>query len=121
MEKKLCSYEVLYAVNATLPEESIRALVEKFNTLIAENATDVTVDEWGKRRLAYPIQDVNDGYLLNVSFKSETSFPRELERQMRIADGILRVMITRKTATAKAEEVPAAMPAEAEAEETTAQ
>ena len=96
MEKKLCSYEVLFTVNATLPEEELRANVNKFCTLIQDNATDVTVNEWGKRRLAYPIRDMNDGYMVLVSFKSEPSFPRELERQMRIADSILRVMITRK-------------------------
>lgn len=96
METKLCAYEALFTVNAALPEEEVKAVVNKFCTLIQDNGTDVTVNEWGKRRLAYPINDQNDGYMVLVSFKSEPSFPRELERQLRIADSILRVMITRK-------------------------
>ena len=96
MEKKLCSYEALFTVNASLPEDEVRATVDKFVALINENATDVSVNEWGKRRLAYPIRYNNDGCMVLVSFKSEPSFPRELERQLRIADSILRVMITKK-------------------------
>ena len=96
METKLCAYEALFTVNAALPEDEVKAVVNKFCTLIQDNGTDVTVNEWGKRRLAYPINDQNDGYMVLVSFKSEPSFPRELERQLRIADSILRVMITRK-------------------------
>ena len=96
MEKKLCSYEALFTVNASLPEDEVRATVDKFVALINENATDVSVNEWGKRRLAYPIRYNNDGFMVLVSFKSAPSFPRELERQLRIADSILRVMITKK-------------------------
>ena len=99
METKLCAYEALFTVNAALPEDEVKAAVNKFCALIQENGTDVTVNEWGKRRLAYPINDQNDGYMVLVSFKSEPSFPRELERQLRIADSILRVMITRKKAS----------------------
>ena len=114
MEKKLCSYEVLYIVDATISDEEIRAAIDKFSALINANATDVTVNEWGKRRLAYPIRDINDGFAVLVHFKSEPTFPRELERQMRIADSTLRVMITRKEfAAAPAAEAPAA---EAQAE-----
>ena len=55
MEKKICSYETLFAVNGTLSEEDAKAVVEKFVKLIGDNATDVDVNEWGKRRFAYPI------------------------------------------------------------------
>lgn len=75
MEKKLCSYEALFTVVATLPEDELRAVVDKFTSLINENATDVSVNEWGKRRLAYPIRYNNEGYTVLVSFKSEPSFP----------------------------------------------
>lgn len=102
MEKKICSYEALFTVNANLPEEEVRATVDKYVSLIRDNASDVSVNEWGKRRLAYPIRYNNDGFVVLVNFKSEPSFPRELERQLRIANSILRVMITR------AKEVPAA-------------
>ena len=55
MEKKICSYETLFAVSGNLVEDETKAIVEKFVTLIKENATDVVVNEWGKRKLAYPI------------------------------------------------------------------
>ena len=109
MEKKICSYETLFAVNGTLVEEDTKALVEKFVALINENATDVTVNEWGKRRFAYPINYVNEGYYVLVSYKSETSFPTELDRVFGITEGVLRYMTTAKEAKeAKATDAPAA-------------
>ena len=116
MEKKLCAYEALFTVNASLPEDEVRATVDKFVALINENASDVNVNEWGKRRLAYPIRYNNDGYMVLVSFKSAPSFPRELERQLRIADSILRVMITKKQ-VADAPVAPAAVVVEEPAAE----
>lgn len=102
MEKKICSYEALFTLNANLADDEIRATVDKFSALINSNASDVTINEWGKRRLAYPIGKTADGYMVLCTFKSESDFPRELERQLRIADSVLRVMITRKVATAVA-------------------
>ena len=96
MEKKICSYETLFAVNATLPEEECKALVEKFVNLIKDNGTDVDVNEWGKRRFAYPINYVNEGYYVLVSYKSNADFPQELERQFGITEGVLRYMTTIK-------------------------
>ena len=116
MEKKICSYETLFAVNGTLVEEDTKALVEKFVALINENATDVTVNEWGKRRFAYPINYVNEGYYVLVNYKSETSFPTELDRVFGITEGVLRYMTTTKCEkAAKAEAV--AETAEAETAE----
>ena len=96
MEKKICSYETLFAVSGNLAEDETTALVEKFVTLIKENATDVTVNEWGKRRFAYPINYVTEGYYVLVTFKSEPSFPLELERVLGITEGIIRYMTTTK-------------------------
>ena len=96
MEKKICSYETLFAVNGTLVEDDCKALVEKFVNLIKENATDVEVNEWGKRRFAYPINYVTEGYYVLVTYKSEPSFPLELERVFGITEGILRYMTTTK-------------------------
>jgi small subunit ribosomal protein S6 len=121
MEKKICSYETLFAVNGTLVEEDTKALVEKFVALINENASDVTVNEWGKRRFAYPINYVNEGYYVLVSYKSEPSFPLELERVLGITEGVLRYMTTTKIEkAAKAEEVVEAPEATAEVEVTEA-
>ena len=111
MEKKICSYETLFAVNATLPEEEVKALVEKFVSLIGENATDVSVNEWGKRRFAYPINYVTEGYYVLVDFKSDSSFPLELERVFGITEGVLRYMTTTKIERA-AESAPEAVAAE---------
>ena len=96
MEKKICSYETLFAVNGTLAEDECKALVEKFVNLIKENATDVDVNEWGKRRFAYPINYVTEGYYVLVTFKSNPEFPLELERQFGITEGIYRYMTTTK-------------------------
>ena len=96
MEKKICSYETLFVVNATLGEDDVKALVEKFVSLISENASDVSVNEWGKRRLAYPINYITEGYYVLVNFKSEPSFPLELERVLGITEGVLRYMTTSK-------------------------
>ena len=95
MEKVLNSYETLFVVDCTLGEESVKAIVDKFTTLINENASDVTVDEWGKRRLAYEIDDKTEGYYVLVNFKSEGSFTLELERVFGITEGILRSIVIR--------------------------
>ena len=114
MEKKICSYETLFAVNGNLVEEDCKALVEKFVNLVKENATDVTVNEWGKRRLAYPINYITEGYYVLVNFKSEPTFPLELERVLGITEGVIRYMTL-----AKVEKVaPAAVAEEVTVEET---
>ena len=96
MEKVLNSYETLFVVDTTLGEESVKAIVDKFTTLINENASDVTVDEWGKRRLAYLIDKESEGYYVLVNFTADTEFPAELDRVLGITDGVLRSMIIKK-------------------------
>ena len=121
MEKKICSYETLFAVSGNLAEEDSKALVEKFVNLVKENATDVTVNEWGKRKLAYPINYVTEGYYVLVTFKSEPSFPLELNRVFGITEGVLRYMTTTKCEkAAKAEAAVAEVAAEATEEATEA-
>ena len=94
--EKICSYETLFVVNGNYSEEEYKAVEEKFVNLVNDNATDVTVNEWGKRRLAYAINYVTEGYYVLLSFKSEPSFPIELERVFGITEGILRYMTTTK-------------------------
>ena len=96
MEKKICSYETLFAINGNYSEEEYKAVSEKFVNLVNENATDVTVNEWGKKRFAYPINYVTEGYYVLVTFKSEPSFPLELERVFGITEGIIRYMTIAK-------------------------
>ena len=90
--EKICSYETLFAISGNCSEEEYVALKEKFVTLVNENATDVTVNEWGKRRLAYPINYVTEGYYVLLNFKSEPSFPHELARVFGITEGVIRNM-----------------------------
>jgi len=95
MEKIINSYETLYVIDPDLSEEATKALVDKFNTLIAENGTVGEVAEWGKRKLAYPINDKPEGYYVLVNFESEATFPVELERIFGITDGIMRSIVIR--------------------------
>ena len=89
-------YECIYIIDAQLEEDAINAIVEKFSGLISENGTIVKVDQWGKRRLAYPINDLTEGFYVLVEFESPASLPAELERVFKITDGILRSLIVRK-------------------------
>ena len=95
MEKITNSYETLFIIDAQLSEEAIKALIEKFTSLIASNGTLGEISEWGKRRLAYPINDKNEGYYVLVNFEAEGAFPAELERIFGITDGIMRSIVIR--------------------------
>ena len=86
------SYESLFIVSLANGEEAAKATVSKFTNLIAANAEVIRVDEWGKRRLAYPIQDMNDGYYTIVTFKNDGNFPAELQRLMNIDETVLRAI-----------------------------
>ncbi len=88
-------YETIFIVNNTLGEEAIKALVEKFTTLISSNGEVQAVNEWGVRRLAYPINDYTEGYYVLVKFASGVDFPAELDRIYNITDGILRSLIVK--------------------------
>jgi small subunit ribosomal protein S6 len=98
MEKVKASYETLFVCDVAQGEEATKALVEKFTALIQENAENVEVNEWGKRRLAYPINDLNEGYYVLVTFNANASFPAELERVYSITEGLLRYMVVRTNA-----------------------
>lgn len=95
-EKLIYSYETIFIIDAALEEDAVNALKEKFTNLIAKNGTVESVDEWGKRRFAYEIDDKTEGYYVLVNFTSDGEFPKELDRKYRITDGILRTIIIRK-------------------------
>ena len=96
MEKKICSYETLFAVSGNLVEEDAKAVIEKFVNLINENGTDVSVNEWGKRRLAYPINYENDGYYVIVDHTCEPESVYQIARKLNITEGVLRYLTTAK-------------------------
>ncbi len=94
MDKNIGTYETLFVVDLTPGEEAVKSLVGKFTSLIEANGTITEVNEWGKRRLAYPINDLNDGYYVLVKFTAPRDFPAELERIFSITDGIMRSIVT---------------------------
>lgn len=96
MAEAINKYETIFVVDATKTEEEITALVEKFKSLIEKYGEIESVDEWGKRRLAYPINDLTEGYYVLVNFKSKPDFPAELERVYGITDGIIRNIVVRR-------------------------
>ncbi len=87
------NYETVMVLNTKLGEEGIAALVEKFKNLIGQNGEITGVDEWGKRRLAYEIQDETEGYYVLINFVCAPEFPAELDRIYKITDGVLRSLI----------------------------
>ena len=95
MEKLTSKYETIFIVNATLADDQIAAIVEKFRALVEANATIEKVEEWGKRKLAYPIDDMPEGYYTLISFTAEREFPTELDRIYNITDGVIRSMIVK--------------------------
>ena len=105
MAKVSANYEVLYIIDPDLGEEATAGIVEKFKALIEANGTITEQEEWGKRKLAYLINDKGEGYYVLVNFKSEPEFPSELERVFGITDGIYRSIVIRheEKKTAKAE------------------
>lgn len=89
-------YESIFIINPDVGEENIKAVVEKFKNLFESSAQLESIDEWGKRKLAYTIADKNEGYYVFVNFSSEPEFPRELERIYKITDGIIKYMVIKK-------------------------
>ncbi len=83
--------------------DDVSALVEKFKALIEANGTLDSVDEWGKRKLAYPINYENEGYYVLYTFESEPEFPAEFERIINITDDAIRTMIVKVEKTQEAE------------------
>jgi small subunit ribosomal protein S6 len=96
METVKSSYEMVIIIKPNLGDDATVALGDKFKNLISANGTLDAVDEWGKRRLAYPIENENEGFYIQLNFTSEKSFPAELDRQLKITDGILRSLIISK-------------------------
>ena len=141
------NYETVMVFSMKQGEDGIQALIEKFKALIEKHATLQSVDEWGKRKLAYLINKEAEGYYVLMNFESEAEFPAELDRIYKITDGVIRSLIIRKPEGAEipvqeepkaeekveeapaaeeapaeeapAEEAPAEAPAEDQAEETT--
>lgn len=88
-------YETVFILNPELSEDDTKAMVTKFTDLIAQNGTIDNVNEWGKRKLAYPINDYTEGYYVVINFSSAPAFPAELSRIYNITDGVLRSIVVK--------------------------
>ena len=96
MAKLTQKYETVIVLSTKIGEDGIQALVEKFKNLISKHGTLESVDEWGKRRLAYAINYETEGYYVLFNFESKPDFPAELDRIYKITDGILCSLIIAK-------------------------
>ena len=94
MAKTMANYELMYIIDVDIGDEQIAAMVEKFRSLIEANGTVNELEEMGKRKLAYLINDKPEGYYVLVKFTSGPDFPAELDRVLKITDGIMRSLIT---------------------------
>ncbi|NLV50817.1 MAG: 30S ribosomal protein S6 [Clostridiales bacterium] len=94
MAKTQANYEAMYIINATLGDEDIAAVVEKFKSLIEASGTLKEMELMGKRRLAYPINDMPEGYYVLVKFTAAPDFPAELKRVFGITEGVIRALVT---------------------------
>ncbi|MGN1123592.1 MAG: 30S ribosomal protein S6 [Eubacterium sp.] len=92
----LKNYEIVLVFSLSNGEDAVEALKTKFTDLISKNGTLGEVEEWGKRRLAYPINYENEGYYMVVNFACDETFPAELDRVINITDGVLRSLIVAK-------------------------
>ena len=90
------NYEAMLVFSVKESEDAAKALVEKFKALVEKNGTVESVDEWGKRKLAYAINYETEGYYTLFNFSSEPEFPAELSRVLNITDGVLRSLIIKK-------------------------
>jgi len=98
MAKANSSYETIFVVDLKLGDDGVKGMIEKFKTLISENGEITGVEEWGKRKLAYPINDMTEGYYVLVDFNAQSEFPSELERHYNITEGIMRSIVVKKEA-----------------------
>ena len=92
----MSKYETIMVFSLVKGEEVAKELVEKFKALMESNGTLESVDEWGKRRLAYLINDEAEGYYVLYNYEANPEFPAELERIAKITDGVLRTLVVKK-------------------------
>lgn len=90
------NYEVVLIFKPDMSDADRTALLERFKGNIEENGEVTEVHDWGKRRLAYEINYIREGYYYIVEFKSEPDHIREFERRLRLSDYVVRYMVIRK-------------------------
>ena len=96
MVETINKYETIIVVDNSKGEEETAAAIDKFKSLIEKNGEIESVDDWGTRRLAYPINDLTEGYYVLIDFSAKPTFIHELERRYRISSEILRTIVVKK-------------------------
>ena len=86
-------YETLVVLRPDLEEEKRNELIEKFKGIIASDGEVEEVNEWGMKKLAYEINKLKEGYYVLINFKANTDLPKELERNYRISDAVIRYIV----------------------------
>lgn len=89
-------YESIFVISALLEDEKIQEIITRVKTLIESSAQFEKIEEWGKKRLAYEIDDQKEGYYTLVQFSATSEFPAELERIYKITEGVLKYLIVRR-------------------------
>jgi len=89
-------YEAVYIISPTLDEEAVKAIVEKFSGLVSQYGELEKVEEWGRKKLAYEVQDQKEGYYVLMNFSANSEFPEELERNFKISEGVIKYLVVKK-------------------------
>ena len=90
-------YEAMYVITPELEDEAVKGIIEKYTGIITANGGEIEkVDEWGRRRLAYPINYKTEGYYVLTTCAAASELPRELERNLNNDEGILRFLVVRQ-------------------------
>jgi small subunit ribosomal protein S6 len=89
-------YEAVYIISPTLDEEAVKAIVEKFSGLVSQYGELEKVEEWGRKKLAYEVQDQKEGYYVLMNFSANSEFPEELERNFNITEGVIKYLVVKK-------------------------
>ena len=92
----MTNYELMFIIGSTLEDSAKEQAIDTVKGLIAENGEITKADVWGMKKLAYPIQKKNEGYYAVVEFKSNSDFPKELDRRLKISDSVIRHLIINK-------------------------
>jgi small subunit ribosomal protein S6 len=109
-------YESVWVVNGDLPDEEVKSAIEKFSRIISsQGGTVVGLEEWGRRKLSYKVQGTIRGYYVLTDFAGSSETVKELERNYRIDDRIIRYITTKKSDKVNLEALQAEIAAKAKA------
>ncbi|MCR6545549.1 30S ribosomal protein S6 [Dehalobacterium formicoaceticum] len=91
------AYEAMYIIRPDFDEEKVKATMEKYSTLIQNNGGELgKVDLWGKRRLAYEVKKLHEGFYVLMKFNGQAEVPAELERNFKISDDVIRYLVVKE-------------------------